>query len=184
MLALTKQTPFGGELQVAVEQLAAVMIPPSSKNAKARDAARQRMREANATKLSAETDFLTACTRLGVRHGRQLPPEVIELQRRFDDAVKDLDKATKAYVLSISAEGDDYLAAQNAMIATSLPTLIEVVKLLNLAFEPLFGLHHHGITRDLPTMRIVQRSPELVSYVRAITAIMNEVSSPARSQAY
>lgn len=182
MLAFTKQTPFGGELQVAVEQLAAIMTPPSaSKNAKARDAARQRMRDANATKLSAETDFLTACKRHGVRPGQTPPAEVVELQQRFEDAVKDLDKATKAYVLSISAEGDDYLAAQNAMISTSLPTMIEVVKLLNLAFEPLLALYHHGVTRDLPTMRIVQHSPELVHHARAITAIMNEVSSPARS---
>lgn len=183
MLAFTKQAPFGGELQIAVEQLAAIMTPPSSsKNAKARDGARQRMRDGNTAKLAAETDLLSACKRHGVRPGHKPPTEVVELQRRFDDAVEDLDKATKAYVASIAVEGDDYLAAQNAMIETALPTLIEVVKLLNLSFDPLLVLLHHGITRDLPTMRIVQRSPELIQYVRAITAIMSEVSSPARSQ--
>src|SRR6478609_2688089 len=184
LMRKVEPSPYAGELQTAVDHLADILAPVDLVLS-AVDAAREDQRAAAAhlgeAKANCDAVYRRYAQAIAEARTRGLgePAEVQNARRLLDQAEARRIETRQAFIRAKEKQGAAFFRDVMPQIDQAAPTLLEVVRLLNDAVDPLAKLHSHATMHGLPLPRLLMGTPVLCEATRAMTAILNDATAPS-----
>jgi hypothetical protein len=182
LMRKVEPAPYAGELQTAVDQLAKILVPVDLVLS-AVDAARDDRRAADAARDKAQSECSVVCRqwRAAIEEARQRhhgdPAEVQNARRSLENAEARCIEARKAFSRTRERQAAAFLRDVMPQIDQAAPVLLEVIRLLNDAMNPLAGLYRYTIDRNLPQPRLLASTPMMREATRILTAAINAATA-------